>query len=138
MMDWVKGFLALWVVLHAGTPAYAEEGGEKLALSKDGETVVTLDPATPQETVQRIKEGALVVDVRSPEEFQSGHLEGAVNIPHTSIAQNIAQFGADKGRNIVVYCRSGRRSGLALTELVALGFTNVINGGAYKDIVAAQ
>ena len=88
----------------------------------------------PAETLTReavawemIADGALLVDVRTPAEFESGHLDGALNISHELTAQRIAEYGDDKSRPIVVYCRSGNRSGQALKVLVELGFTGVRN-----------
>lgn len=77
------------------------------------------------------------IDVRSAEEFQAGHLEGAVNIVHTDIAAKIAAVTQDKNAEIQLYCRSGRRSGLAEAELKKLGFTNVHNAGGYEALKAA-
>jgi len=77
------------------------------------------------------------IDVRSVEEFQAGHLEGAVNIVHTDIAAKIATVTQDKNAEIQLYCRSGRRSGLAEAELKKLGFTNVHNAGGYEALKAA-
>ena len=78
------------------------------------------------------------IDVRSAEEFQAGHLEGAVNIVHTDIAAKIATVTQDKNAEIQLYCRSGRRSGLAEEELKKLGFTNVHNAGGYETLKAAK
>lgn len=78
------------------------------------------------------------IDVRSAEEFQAGHLPGAVNIVHTEIGSKIAEVTADKNAEIQLYCRSGRRSGLAEAELKKLGFTNVHNAGGYEALKAAQ
>ena len=80
-----------------------------------------------------VARGALLVDVRTPEEFSTGHVEGAINIPHTDVEQRVLEFGASKGREIVLYCRSGNRSGLAKASLEALGYTKVFNAGAYED-----
>ncbi len=77
------------------------------------------------------------IDVRSAEEFQAGHLEGALNIVHTDIAGKIATVTTDKNAEIQLYCRSGRRSGLAEAELKKLGFTNVHNAGGYEALKAA-
>ncbi len=82
--------------------------------------------------------GALLVDTRSAGEFKAGHLEGALNIPHDEVGRRLAEFGTDKARPIVVYCRSGRRSGLAKAELEKQGFTAVINGGGYDQMKAAR
>ncbi|MCA9781300.1 MAG: rhodanese-like domain-containing protein [Candidatus Eremiobacteraeota bacterium] len=92
------------------------------------------DVDSPESAKQLIDSGALVVDVRSEEEFQSGHLEGALNVPHTEIEENLAAFGADKEKPNVVYCRSGRRSGIAKEVLEKNGFTSVHNGGGYEDL----
>jgi phage shock protein E len=78
------------------------------------------------------------IDVRSAEEFKAGHLEGAVNIVHTDIAAKIATVTQDKNAEIQLYCRSGRRSGLAEAELEKLGFTNVHNAGGYEELKAAK
>ncbi len=70
--------------------------------------------------------GAVVLDVRTPSEFEHGHVPGAVNIPHDQVASRFAELGA-KDRPVVLYCRSGRRADLAAAELTRLGFTAVYN-----------
>ncbi len=77
---------------------------------------------------------AIWIDVRTSEEYASGHLEGAKNIPHEVVAQQIAEIAPDKNASIVVYCRSGRRSAIAQEALQALGYTQVINAGAYDQL----
>ena len=79
-----------------------------------------------------IDEGAFLVDVRSPGEFSQGHVKGSVNIPLDTVQSSLAQF-KDK-KNIVVFCRSGIRSGLAKTILEQNGFSNVVNGGTWEDV----
>lgn len=76
----------------------------------------------------------LLIDVRSPEEFATGHLDGAINIPHEQIAEQIARFTQDKNAEIQLYCRSGRRSGVALETLQGMGYKNLSNLGAYDDL----
>ncbi|MDO5356943.1 MAG: rhodanese-like domain-containing protein [Conchiformibius sp.] len=76
----------------------------------------------------------LLIDVRSPEEFAAGHLDGAVNIPHDQIAEQIARFTKDQNAEIQLYCRSGRRSGAALETLKSMGYKNLSNLGAYDDL----
>ncbi len=66
------------------------------------------------------KPAPLILDVRTPEEFADGHVPGAVLIPHDQLEARIAELGAP--REIVVYCRSGRRSGLAEPILEKNGF----------------
>lgn len=73
------------------------------------------------------------IDVRSPGEYATGHVEGAVNIPHTEIADCIAEVTEDKDKRLYLYCRSGRRSGLATDVLQQMGYNNAINVGGYED-----
>lgn len=81
-----------------------------------------------------IKNGAFLVDVRSPGEFADGHVKGSVNIPLDQIKNQLAQF---KGKeNTVVFCRSGNRSSQAKAILEQNGFTNVTNAGTWKDVNA--
>ena len=88
------------------------------------------DPA--EMAKEKIQTGALVIDVRSPEEFSLGHIDGALNIPHDEISTRAQELGSNPLRQIVVYCRSGRRAGLALSSLHQLGFENVINAGGFS------
>lgn len=85
-------------------------------------------PAGPPAIEQAIKDGALIVDVRTPAEFASGHYPGAVNIPHDEIERRMNELGSDKNRPIVLYCRSGRRAGIVLDQLRGAGYTRVFNG----------
>ncbi len=87
---------------------------------------------------EAIRGGALVIDVRTEEEFKAGHLDGALNIPHERTDALVEAIGEDKGRSVVVYCRTGRRSGLALDGLLARGYTNVVNGGGFTALREAR
>lgn len=71
----------------------------------------------------------LLLDVRTAEEFFAGHIPGAILFPYDELAAKFKE--ADKGRPIVVYCRSGRRSAIAKTILDGMGYTNVSDFGAY-------
>lgn len=77
-----------------------------------------------------IKNGALVIDARSAAEFSSGHIEGAINIPHTVIDRQIGGLAKSKEEPIVVYCHSGMRSSHARKVLLHMGYTQVVNGGS--------
>jgi len=79
-----------------------------------------------------ISDGAFLVDVRTPGEFNSGHVKGSVNIPLDSIPNQLAKFKNKK--NIIVFCRSGMRSSQAKSILKQNGFTNVINGGTWSNV----
>lgn len=75
----------------------------------------------------------VLIDVRSADEYASGHLRGAVNIPHDRIAEEIGAVAADKTARIILYCRSGRRADTALNALKAIGYENVSNYGGLED-----
>jgi phage shock protein E len=79
-----------------------------------------------------IKEGAFLVDVRTPAEFAEGHVKGSTNIPLDQVPNQLDQF---KGKDqIIVFCRSGNRSGQAKMILERNGFKNVTNGGTWQDV----
>ncbi|MEI8385244.1 MAG: rhodanese-like domain-containing protein [Nitrosomonadaceae bacterium] len=67
----------------------------------------------------------LILDVRTPNEYLSGHIQGAVNISHDQLERRIDEIPGDKSREIVVYCQSGRRAGIAEKILVEKGYTNI-------------
>ena len=67
----------------------------------------------------------VVLDVRSKSEYDQGHIEGALNISHSDIEDNLAKLTAYKDKTVVVYCRSGRRAGVAEEILAKNGFTNL-------------
>jgi len=71
----------------------------------------------------------VVIDVRTPKEFAADHIEGAINIEHTNIAEEIAKAGVGKDDKVILYCQSGRRSGIALETLKTLGFSKAENAG---------
>jgi rhodanese-related sulfurtransferase len=78
-----------------------------------------------------IKEGAFLVDVRTPGEFADGHVKGSVNIPLDRIPGQLATFKGKK--NVIVFCRSGNRSGQAKSILEANGI-KAINGGTWMQV----
>ena len=80
----------------------------------------------------------LWIDVRTVEEFNSGHLEGAINIPHGDIGHKISAVAGDLGQPIHLYCKSGTRAGLALEILMEMGYQDVTNEGGYEAILAKQ
>ena len=93
--------------------------------------------AEPMGTNGDVAESNIVyVDVRTPEEYASGHVEGAILIPHTEMAQRYTELEQYRDKEIVVYCRSGRRSGIAKGILEDEGFDNVTNGGGFSELQA--
>ena len=93
--------------------------------------IFACDKADPNPTAA-INGENLLVDVRSPQEFKDGHLKDAINIPYRVIGEHIAAHVKSKDETIIVYCRSGRRSGIAKSSLEKIGYTNVINAGSYQ------
>ena len=71
------------------------------------------------------KTAVVLLDVRTPEEYAAGHVPGAINISHTKVKANLAKLLAHKNDTVVVYCRSGRRAGMAAEILAENGFTKV-------------
>lgn len=83
------------------------------------------------DTKTKINNGAVLVDVRTLQEYNEEHLENAINIPLDSIDQ-IEEI-IDKNTEIIVYCHSGNRSSQALTKLKAMGYNNVYDLGAMEN-----
>ena len=79
------------------------------------------------------EEGYIILDVRAQEEYDEGHIPGAILIPHTEIDARAEEVLTDKDQLILVYCRSGRRSKLAAEALVELGYTNIKEFGGIID-----
>ena len=77
--------------------------------------------------------GYIIIDARTREEFDAGHIPGAIMIPEYEIADRAGKELPDKDQLILVYCRSGRRSKIAAEELVKLGYTNVKEFGGIID-----
>jgi len=85
--------------------------------------------------IDALKEGAFLVDVRTPGEFASGSVKGSVNIPVDQVERQLSKF-KDKKR-IITFCRSGARSSQAKSILEKNGFQNVINGGTWNNVSQA-
>ncbi len=81
-----------------------------------------------------IESGALLVDVRSKEEFDEGHLDGAINIEWDKTDELMAAIGDDKQRQVVFYCRSGTRAGKSIVELNSKGYTNIFNATGFEAL----
>jgi len=88
--------------------------------------------SNPVDLAQLIKDGAVVVDVRSKSEYLSGHVQGSINIPLDQIPNQINQL--KKHQQIITCCRSGNRSGMAKRTLEAAGLKNVVNGGSWQNV----
>ncbi|MDD6840825.1 MAG: rhodanese-like domain-containing protein [Spirochaetales bacterium] len=78
-------------------------------------------------------EGYILLDVRTKEEYESGYIPGAINIPLSDINENVVSSLPDKSQMILVYCRSGNRSRQASDKLSKLGYTNIIEIGGINS-----
>ena len=78
-----------------------------------------------------LKNGAMVIDVRSPGEFNSGHLPAAVNVPLDGLESALPGRVKDKSQVLLLHCLSGARSGVAKIKLKRMGYPNVFNLGSY-------
>jgi phage shock protein E len=85
---------------------------------------------SPEAARQHLQQGALVIDVRSPGEFNSGHLPNAINIPLDGIETVLPRRVKDKNQMLLLHCLSGMRSGMAKQKLKSLGYANVFNLGS--------
>lgn len=92
--------------------------------SKDGYQKINADDA-----LQKISDGALLIDVREPDEFAEGSIKDSINIPLGTIEQGINNVAKSKDQAIIVYCRSGNRSKQASNRLLAEGFTTIYDLG---------
>jgi rhodanese-related sulfurtransferase len=104
--------LALGLVAAVAVSFAALADGELAPLSQDAYLALA-----------KSGEQAFVLDVRAPEEFVTGHVPGAVNIPYDQVAARLAEVPKDK--DVVLYCRSGRRAGMAAEALAANGYTRL-------------
>ncbi|MDR2016152.1 MAG: rhodanese-like domain-containing protein [Burkholderiales bacterium] len=75
-----------------------------------------------------------LIDVRTPKEFAEGHLVGAVNIEYQEIVARVGSVTLDKNARIELYCRSGRRSGIAQGSLKDAGYQNAVNLGGFEEL----
>ena len=116
----VQSMLALLVLLTASLmPSLAAER----------------DPSVAWEKIDR---GAMLIDVRTAEEFAAGHIDGAINIPFEKIVPELAKLNITKDTEVVLYCRSGNRSGMAQKSLIKQGYSNTYNAGGFENIISAR
>ena len=124
--------LLLLTVLFAGC-------GKDTAQQTQAPTEITKEAVYVNITAQEAKEimdsreGYVILDTRTQEEYDERHIPGAILIPHDQIKEQAESFLTDKDQLILVYCRSGRRSKLASEDLVALGYTNIMEFGGIID-----
>lgn len=89
--------------------------------------------AEEAQQIMKNESGYRIVDVRTPEEYASGHIPNAICIPNESIGKEPPAELSDKKQLLLIYCRSGRRSKEAANKLVELGYENVVDFGGIVD-----
>lgn len=93
--------------------------------------VVKQRSQVPADEAQRLlADGAVVIDVRSKAEFESGHIAGAVNLPLDVVVEKIGAVAPDKEAPVCLHCMSGTRSAMAASKLRGVGYTRVFNLGS--------
>ena len=103
--------------------------------SKDDVQGNTYEKISMSEGIERMEsdEGYILLDVRRADEFEAGHIPGAVNLPNEEIGTKEIPSLPDKTQTIYIYCRSGNRSKQAADKLLALGYANIIEFGGIID-----
>jgi len=115
----------LLVVILAMTLASCSSGGSNVSYEQIN--------AEQARFLMDTEKNYVIIDVRTQEEFDQGHIEGAIMIPEYEISDRAPEMLKKKDRLILVYCRSGRRSKIAAQVLVELGYTNVKEFGGIID-----
>ena len=96
------------------------------------------DPEKAKQAWPMIQNGVLLIDVRSEEEFSTGHLDGALNIEWDQTDALITAIGDDRQRQVVFYCRSGNRVNKAISVLETKGYTNIFNATGLEALRATK
>ena len=124
----MMALLALAVGVACGEAPETETGASAVGTAEQA-TIESVDTAG-----DAARSDVVYVDVRSDEEWAAGHVEGAIHIPHTEMAERYGELEQYEGKELVVYCRSGRRAGIAKDVLEEAGFDNVTNAGGLTDL----
>ena len=119
-----------WIILLLSVMLLAACGQKK---ENDREAVYMNITAQEAKVIMDSQEDYTILDVRTQEEYDQGHIPGAILIPDYEIEEKAEQVLRDKDQLLLVYCRSGRRSKLAAEALVALGYTNIKEFGGILD-----
>lgn len=126
----MKRFSVILIMIITCTTIFygCTSGGE----TKTENSYEQISPAEAKSIMDE-RDDYVILDVRTQEEFDESHIDGAILIPDYEIATKAESVLKDKNQLILVYCRSGRRSKLAASDLVSLGYTNVKEFGGIID-----
>lgn len=130
-----KTFKLVLLLLAISLIAFFLLGCAKQAAKSDNEKLTGYQKITAAIVKERLDKGEklIIVDVRTKEEYDDGHIPNSLLIPYDEIEAKAATLLPDKNASIIVYCRSGRRSEIAAKSLMKLGYTNVADMGAISD-----
>jgi len=103
-----------------------------ILLSLDNKTIQDVDGAQAKQILNKYPNDSLFIDVRTNDEHQENGIEGSIVIPYDQI-DSIVKHYPDKDTHIIVYCNTGRRSGIAAKTLRTLGYQNIYDMGSYQN-----
>lgn len=106
---------------------------KKESVALDSEVELSVLSINCDKTEEEVNDGAILIDVRSEEEYKLSHLDQAINIPVDVIEEEIVNYVVDKGTPVILYCRSGNRSSNAAQALLKLGYYKVYDLGAMDN-----
>ena len=125
----MKKIIILCVAFFSVVCSYGQQNQEKLVIDS-----IQVSP----KLIKKIKDGKIIlVDVRTPEEYGSGHLKYSKNIDYKKEDFNAQINKLDKNKPVYLYCRTGNRSGKSVDILKKLGFKNVYNIGGFDNLKTA-
>ena len=127
--------LILVAACSKSEPAKSGESNQPAKADPAAAARATKDPAKAKEMIAN---GAVVIDVRTADEYAGEHLAQSTNIPLDQLGSRLADVekltGGDKSKPVVLHCAAGGRAGKAKKQLEEQGYTNVVNGGGYDDL----
>lgn len=133
-----RSLLAILALLAAlvgcGSDSDSAAGSASESTSADAGADAEAGVIAPEEAHDLVQNGAVLVDVRSADEFAAGHIEGARSIPLESGDFDATVKALDPSEAYVLYCETGNRAGVALERMTGLGFSDVVNAGGIDDL----
>ena len=130
-----KTFKIVLLLLAISLIIFFIMGCAKQAAKTEGDKSVGYQKIAPAALKTRLDKGEklIIVDVRTKEEYDSGHIPNSLLIPYDEIEKKAPALLTDKNAAIIVYCRTGRRSEIAAKALIGMGYTNVADMGGISD-----
>lgn len=124
-----KNFLLITILITITALSFGCNSKNSSNESSSGEGKMISVSAEKAKEMMDSSSGYIILDVRRPDEYEAGHVKGAILLPDYEIIDKAESVLTDKNQQIFVYCRSGRRSKGAAKNLVQLGYTNIVEFG---------